>query len=174
MFSVSCSGVSTFTNYSHHSPPSLVLTKIILYQFLWQKKKMFFFSIFNHIYFSKQNSHLSLGFYYRYSSSCWPPEGDTTETLTFFSGLSMSLQLLFLICCSWSNFMVTSSMESCSRSQKPARSWEVGRGMALGSWETLERVRTLMRVKVQILNTALSTQLKYSIVYIRDRLIYIH
>lgn len=29
-------------------------------------------------------------------------------------------------------------MESCSRSQKPARSWEVGRGMALGSWETSE------------------------------------
>lgn len=54
---------------------------------------------------------------------------------TFFSGLSTGLQLLFLICCSWSNFMVTSSMESCSRSQNPARSWEVGRGMALGSCE---------------------------------------
>lgn len=53
--------------------------------------------------------------------------------LTFFSGLSTGLQLFFLICCSRSNFMVTSSMESCNRSQKPARSWEVGRGMALGS-----------------------------------------
>lgn len=56
-------------------------------------------------------------------------------SLTFFSGLSIGLHLLFLICCSWSNFMVTSSMESCSRSQNPARSWEVGLGMALGSYE---------------------------------------
>lgn len=62
-------------------------------------------------------------------------------SLTFFSGLSMALQLLFLICCSWSNFMVTSSMESCRRSQNPARSWEVGRGMALGSCERRDDVR---------------------------------
>lgn len=67
------------------------------------------------------------------------------DQFTFFSGLSTGLQLLFLICCSWSNFMVTSSMESCSRSQNPARSWEVGRGMALGScggrgWEELQIV----------------------------------
>lgn len=135
MFSVSCTGVSTFTNYGHHSPLSSVQRKLIFYQFHWQKK-IYDFSIFSHSYFSQQNSHLLLGSYYRCSSSCRPPEGDNTETLTFFSGLSMSLQLLFLICCSWSNFMVTSSMESCSRSQKPARSWEVGRGMALGSWET--------------------------------------
>lgn len=53
--------------------------------------------------------------------------------LTFLTGLSIILQSLLLIFCSSSNLEVTSSMESCSRSQNPARSWEVGRGMALGS-----------------------------------------
>jgi len=52
---------------------------------------------------------------------------------TFFSGLSTILHSLLLICCSSSNLAVTSSMESCRRSQNPARSWAVGRGIALGS-----------------------------------------
>ena len=40
---------------------------------------------------------------------------------------------LALSCWSSANFMLTSSMESCRRSQKPARSWKVGTGNALGS-----------------------------------------
>ncbi len=58
------------------------------------------------------------------------------SALTFFTGLSISLQSLDLIFCNSLNLEVTSSMESCSRSQNPARSWEVGRGMALGSCNT--------------------------------------
>lgn len=61
--------------------------------------------------------------------------GQTGTSCTFFSGLSTSCHWLFLICCSSSNLAVTSSMESCKRSQNPARSWDVGLGMALGSWE---------------------------------------
>lgn len=41
---------------------------------------------------------------------------------------------LALSCWSSANFMLTSSMESCRRSQKPARSWKVGTGNALGSY----------------------------------------
>ncbi len=43
-------------------------------------------------------------------------------TCTFFSGLSTILHSLLLICCSSSNLAVTSSMESCKRSQNPAKS----------------------------------------------------
>lgn len=46
---------------------------------------------------------------------------------------SRSFQLLALSCCSSRNLRVTSSMESCRRSQKPARSWKVGTGNAVGS-----------------------------------------
>lgn len=46
---------------------------------------------------------------------------------------SMIFHPLALSCWSSANFMLTSSMESCSRSQKPARSWKVGTGKALGS-----------------------------------------
>lgn len=46
---------------------------------------------------------------------------------------SMIFHPLALSCWSSANFMLTSSMESCSRSQKPARSWKVGTGNALGS-----------------------------------------
>lgn len=38
-----------------------------------------------------------------------------------------------LSCCSSRNLRVTSSIESCRRSQKPARSWKVGTGNAVGS-----------------------------------------
>lgn len=53
--------------------------------------------------------------------------------LTFLSGDSIIFHSLSFSWCSSSNFMLTSSIESCSKSQKPARSWEVGLGMALGS-----------------------------------------
>lgn len=46
---------------------------------------------------------------------------------------SRSFQLLALSCCSSRNLRVTSSIESCRRSQKPARSWKVGTGNAVGS-----------------------------------------
>lgn len=46
---------------------------------------------------------------------------------------SRSFQLLALSCWSSRNLRVTSSMESCRRSQKPARSWKVGTGNAVGS-----------------------------------------
>ena len=62
--------------------------------------------------------------------SVWNPR---KTVFTFFSGLSTSCHWLLLICCSSSNLAVTSSMESCKRSQNPARSWDVGLGMALGS-----------------------------------------
>lgn len=60
---------------------------------------------------------------------------DLTNNYTFFSGLSNRFHWLFLISCSSSNLAVTSSMESCRRSQNPAKSWDVGLGMALGSWK---------------------------------------
>lgn len=53
-------------------------------------------------------------------------------TLTFLSGVSANCQLLAFRWYSSSNFMLMSSMDNCRRSQNPARSWAVGRGLALG------------------------------------------
>lgn len=59
---------------------------------------------------------------------------------TFFCGFSQSCQLLALRWYSSSNFMLMSSIESWSRSQNPARSCAVGRGLALMFYK--ESVRT--------------------------------
>ncbi len=53
---------------------------------------------------------------------------------TFLSWVSDIFQSLDLRRWSSSNFMLMSSMESCSRSQNPARSCAVGRGWAFTSW----------------------------------------
>jgi len=66
--------------------------------------------------------------YYKWEGSCI-----AHGLLTFLSGDSIIFHSLSFNWCSSSNFMLTSSIESCSKSQKPARSWEVGLGMALGS-----------------------------------------
>lgn len=51
---------------------------------------------------------------------------------TFLSGGSRSLQLLAFSWCSSSNFRLMFSIDSCSISQNPARSWDTGRGWAFG------------------------------------------
>lgn len=53
---------------------------------------------------------------------------------TFLSWVSDIFQSLDLRRWSSSNFMLMSSMESCSRSQNPARSCAVARGWAFTSW----------------------------------------
>ena len=70
---------------------------------------------------------LALGERFRETRAVWTP-----GPLTFFSGGSLQFKSLSLWR-SW-NLTLTSSMLSWSRSQKPARSWEVGWGYADGSW----------------------------------------
>lgn len=69
----------------------------------------------------------------------WGVNGIVHGLLTFLSGDSIIFHSLSFNWCSSSNFMLTSSIESCSKSQKPARSWEVGLGMALGSCHAQRR-----------------------------------
>jgi len=59
---------------------------------------------------------------------------------TFLSGGSSVLQLLAFSWCSSSNFRLMFSMDSCSISQNPARSWDTGRGWALGFWQPENRL----------------------------------
>lgn len=69
----------------------------------------------------------------------WEGNGIAHGLLTFLSGDSIIFHSLSFNWCSSSNFMLTSSIESCNKSQKPARSWEVGLGMALGSCHAQKR-----------------------------------
>lgn len=55
---------------------------------------------------------------------------------TWISGGVRGFQLLALSWWSSSNFRLMFSMDSWSISQKPARSWEMGRGCAFGFWHT--------------------------------------
>lgn len=75
----------------------------------------------------------------------WGVNGIVHGLLTFLSGDSIIFHSLSFNWCSSSNFMLTSSIESCNKSQKPARSWEVGLGMALGSCNAQRREREYSR-----------------------------
>lgn len=55
---------------------------------------------------------------------------------TWISGGVRGFQLFALSWWSSSNFRLMFSMDSWSMSQKPARSWEMGRGCAFGFWDT--------------------------------------
>lgn len=57
---------------------------------------------------------------------------------TFLSWGSICFQLLAFNWWSSSNFILIFSMDNCSISQNPAKSWEVGRGCALGFCTTEE------------------------------------
>lgn len=58
---------------------------------------------------------------------------------TFLSWGSICFQLLAFNWWSSSNFILIFSMDNCSISQNPAKSWEVGRGCALGFCTREER-----------------------------------
>lgn len=58
---------------------------------------------------------------------------------TFLSWGSICFQLLAFNWWSSSNFILIFSMDNCSISQNPAKSWEVGRGCALGFCATEEK-----------------------------------
>ena len=62
-------------------------------------------------------------------SAVWPA---LARLLTFLSGGTLQPESLSRCRC-W-NLTRTSSMASCSKSQNPARSWELGWGYAVGSW----------------------------------------
>lgn len=81
----------------------------------------------DHLCYSSAHCHFSLGRGWRETKPIW-----ILGPLTFFSVGSLQPESLSLWR-SW-NLTLTSSMLSCSRSQKPARSWEVGWGYAAGSW----------------------------------------
>lgn len=63
---------------------------------------------------------------------------------TFLSWGSICFQLLAFNWWSSSNFILIFSMDNCSISQNPAKSWEVGRGCALGFCATEEKKKTTL------------------------------
>lgn len=68
---------------------------------------------------------------------------------TFLSWGSICFQLLAFNWWSSSNFILIFSMDNCSISQNPAKSWEVGRGCALGFCATEEK-NTLALVPLNV------------------------
>lgn len=68
-------------------------------------------------------------------ASAWAAQGPLGPSglSTSLSGDSSAFQPFCFSWCSSPNFMLTSSTDSCSMSQYPARSCDVGLGMALGS-----------------------------------------
>lgn len=63
---------------------------------------------------------------------------------TFLSWGSICFQLLAFNWWSSSNFILIFSMDNCSISQNPAKSWEVGRGCALGFCATEEKKNNML------------------------------